>query len=244
MRKTGKSLLGVIGGLGPVATAYFMELVTVMTDAKVDQEHLPMLVYSAPSIPDRTRHILDNTQPSPLPEMLRIGNFLAQQGVQRIAIPCVTAHYFIRELEAGIPVPLLNGVRETVMHLKEQGITRVGIMATDGTVRSGIFRRELESCGMEAVEPSAQRQADVMHLIFDNIKASAPADMEKFHAVRQELQQNGAQAIILGCTELSLIKRDYPIGAGFVDAMEVLAQQAVLQCGMPLKAEFRSLISK
>lgn len=239
-----KPLLGVIGGLGPVATAYFMELVTVMTDAKVDQEHLPMLVYSAPSIPDRTRYILDNTQPSPLPEMLRIGNFLAQQGAQRIAVPCVTAHYFIRDLEAGIPVPLLNGVRETVMHLKEQGITRVGIMATDGTIRSGIFRRELESCGMEAIEPSKPRQADVMHLIFDNIKAAAPADMEKFHAVRQELQEKGAQAIILGCTELSLIKRDYAIGAGFVDAMEVLAQQAVLQCGMPLKAEFRSLISK
>ena len=239
-----KPFLGVIGGLGPVATAYFMELVTVMTDAKVDQEHLPMLVYSAPSIPDRTRYILDNTQPSPLPEMLRIGNFLAQQGAQRIAIPCVTAHYFIRDLEAGIPVPLLNGVRETVMHLKEQGITRVGIMATDGTIRSGIFRRELENCGMEAVEPSKLRQADVMHLIFDNIKAAAPADMEKFHAVRQELQEKGAQAIILGCTELSLIKRDYAIGAGFVDAMEVLAQQAVLQCGMPLKAEFRSLISK
>ena len=239
-----KPLLGVIGGLGPVATAYFMELVTLMTDAKVDQEHLPMLVYSAPSIPDRTRHILDNTQPSPLPEMLRIGNFLAQQGAQRIAIPCVTAHYFIRDLEAGIPVPLLNGVRETVMHLKEQGITRVGIMATDGTIRSGIFRRELESCGMEAIEPSKLRQADVMHLIFDNIKAAAPADMERFQAVRQELQGKGAQAIILGCTELSLIKRDYAIGAGFVDAMEVLAQQAVLQCGMPLKAEFRSLISK
>ena len=237
-------MLGVIGGLGPIATAYFMELVTVMTDARTDQEHLPMLICSLPSIPDRTRHILDNTQPSPLPEMLRIGNFLALQGVQRIAIPCVTAHYFIRELEAKIPVPLLNGVRETARHLKEHGITKAGIMATDGTVCSGIFHRELENCGIEAVVPSVQRQADVMSLIFDNIKAGIPADMEKFHAVRQELQEKGAQAIILGCTELSLIKRDYAIGAGFVDAMEVLAQQAVLQCGMPLKNEFYSLISK
>ena len=244
MMQSNNALLGVIGGLGPVATAYFMELVTVMTDARVDQEHLPMLVYSMPSIPDRTRHILDNTQPDPLPEMLRIGNFLAQQGAQRIAIPCVTAHYFIQKLEAGIPVPLLNGVRETAMHLKEQGITRVGIMATDGTIRSGIFRTELESCGLEAIEPSAARQADVMHLIFENVKAAVPADMERFHAVRQELQDRGAQAIILGCTELSLIKRDYAIGAGFVDAMEVLAQQAVLQCGMPLKKEFYSLITK
>lgn len=244
MMEKKKQMLGVIGGLGPVATAYFMELVTVMTDVKTDQEHLPMLICSVPSIPDRTRHILDNTQPSPLPEMLRIGNFLAQQDVQRIAIPCVTAHYFIQQLKAGIPVPLLNGVHETALHLKEQGVEKVGIMATDGTVRSGIFHRELENCGLQAIVPSQQRQADVMSLIFDNIKAGEPADMEKFHAVRKELQEKGAQAIILGCTELSLIKRDYAIGAGFVDAMEVLAQQAVLQCGMPLKKEFYSLISK
>lgn len=244
MTKPDKRLLGVIGGLGPIATAYFMELVTVMTDVATDQEHLEMLIFSAPSVPDRTRHILDNNQPSPLPDMLRIGNFLAQQGVERIAIPCITAHYFFRELESGIPVPVINGVREVALHLQNHGITKVGIMATDGTVRSGVFHRELEKCGIEAVVPTAPRQADVMSLIFDNIKANKPADMEKFAAVQQELKNNGAQAIILGCTELSLIKRDYAIGAGFLDAMEILAQQSVLQCGKPLKAEYCSLISK
>jgi aspartate racemase len=68
--------------------------------------------------------------------------------------------------------------------------------------------------------------------------------MDKFHAVRKQLQENGAQAIILGCTELSLIKRDYPIGGGFIDAMEVLAQQSVLRCGGKLKDEYRCLITK
>ena len=83
-----------------------------------------------------------------------------------------------------------------------------------------------------------------MHLIYDNIKANLPPDMERFHAVQQELQQQGAQAIILGCTELSLIKRDYPIGGGFIDAMEVLAQQSVILCGGKLKQEYNCLISK
>jgi len=215
-----------------------------MTDAATDQEHLEMLVYSAPSIPDRTRYILDNTSENPLPEMLRIGNVLVRQGAERIAIPCVTAHYFFKELEDGIGVPVINGVRETALHLKAHGITKAGIMATDGTVKSRVFHRELEDCGIEVVVPSAARQADVMSLIFDDIKAGKPADMEKFVGVAAQLQENGAQAIILGCTELSLIKRSHAIGAGFLDAMEILAQQAILQCGKPLKEQYLSLISK
>ena len=244
MRAQKEMMLGVIGGLGPMATAYFMELITDMTDAATDQEHLRMLIYSAPSIPDRTRYILDNTCENPLPEMLRIGNLLVQQGAQRIAIPCVTAHYFFEELESGIPVPVINGVRETALHLKNHGVTKVGIMATDGTIKSRVFHRELEKQGIEAVVPSSHRQADVMRLIFDDIKAGKPADMQRFANVAKELQENGAQAIILGCTELSLIKRSHTIGAGFLDAMEILAQQTVLQCGKPLKEKYRSLISK
>lgn len=244
MIKQDEKMLGVIGGLGPMATAYFMELVTDMTDAATDQEHLKMLIYSAPSIPDRTRYILDNTSENPLPEMLKIGNALAQQGAERIAIPCVTAHYFFEDLTSGIPVPVINGVRETALHLKDRGITRAGIMATDGTVKSRVFHRELEKQGIEAIVPSADRQADVMHLIFNEIKAGLPVDMEKFAGIARELRSNGAQAIILGCTELSLIKRDHPIGEGFLDAMEILAQQAILQCAKPLKEKYRNLISK
>ena len=244
MKKQNEKMLGVIGGLGPMATAYFMELVTDMTDAATDQEHIPMLIYSAPSIPDRTRYILDNTQENPLPEMLRIGNVLAQQGAERIAIPCVTAHYFFDELESGISVPLINGVMETALYLKAHGITKVGIMATDGTVKSRVFHRELEKQGMEAVVPSAERQADVMCLIFDQIKAGKPVNLIRFSKVAEELRSNGAQAIILGCTELSLVKRDYPIGAGYLDAMEVLAQTCVLRCGGKLKEEYQELISK
>lgn len=237
-------ILGVIGGLGPIATAHFMALVTEMTDAQLDQQHLNMIVYSVPSIPDRTAHILDNSRPSPLPHMLHIGRKLAQQGVSRIAIPCMTAHYFFDALEAGISVPLVHGVRETVRHLKENGITRAGIMATDGTLRAEIFRRELENQGLTPIVPGPEAQTDVMHLIFQNIKAGIPPHMDRFHRAAADLRSRGAEAIILGCTELSLIKRDYPIGPGFLDAMEVLAQQSVLQCGLPLKAQYRNLITQ
>lgn len=235
--------LGVIGGLGPIATAHFLELVINMTDAKCDQEHLDMIIYNTPSTPDRTAYILENTQPDPLPRMLSVGQALAQQGVSRIAIPCMTAHYFFSQLEAGISVPLINSVAETVRHLKENGIQKVGIMATDGTIRSGIFHRELEKQGLCPITPGEQVQKDVMHLIFNNVKSGTPAEMDRFFAAADALRHQGAQAIILGCTELSLIKRDYRIGPGFLDAMEVLAQQAVLTCGKPLKEAYRCLIT-
>jgi aspartate racemase len=164
--------------------------------------------------------------------------------VSCIAIPCITAHYFMAELEAGIPAPLIDGVAATALHLKENGIRKVGIMATDGTIQSGIFHRELQAQGLEPLIPGEAAQKDVMHLIFENVKAGKPAHMERFFAAAEDLRSQGAEAIILGCTELSLIKRDEHIGAGFIDAMEVLAQQSVLACGAPLKQEYLHLITK
>ena len=89
--------LGVIGGLGPLATAYFYELVTEFTEIEVEQEHLEMVLYSAPAIPDRTSYILDNSKPSPVPGIIRVGKELVNTGCEVIAIPCVTAHHFFDE---------------------------------------------------------------------------------------------------------------------------------------------------
>ena len=239
-----KITLGVIGGLGPIATAHFMELIIRMTEADTDQEHLDMIIYNRPSIPDRTGYILDPTRPSPLPEMIRVGNALSDQGAGLIAIPCMTAHYFHRELTRAIETPIVHAIHEVAAHLKKHGITRVGIMATDGTIRSGLFQRELVRHGIEPVIPGEMGQKCVMALIYDDIKANRPAEMDKFHFASSELREQGAQAIILGCTELSLVKRDYPIGAGYLDAMEVLAQVCVERCGGKLKEAYQELISK
>lgn len=244
MTNSNKKVLGVIGGLGPVATANFIELVATMTDAATDQEHLEMIVFNTPSIPDRTGYILDNTKPSPLGQMADIGTKLASLGADYIAIPCMTAHYFYEPLSQKVPVPIIHALEETVLHLRAHGIHRVGIMATDGTIASRIFHRVLEKHGMEPVTPDVSAQADMMHLIYRNIKAGLPPEMNRFDRVRDALIQDGAQAIILGCTELSLIKRDHPIGPGFINTLEVLAQQSVIRCGLKLKEEYTCLISK
>ena len=116
-------------------------------------------------------------------------------------------------------------------------------MATDGTIESGLFAKELEAAGITPVVPSADGQRAVMHLIYKNIKAGKEPDMEKFHFVRDELFSLGAKAIILGCTELSLIKRDHQVGGGFIDVMEVLARQSLVKCGKTVKTEFNNLIT-
>ena len=239
-----KITLGVIGGLGPIATAHFMELVIRMTEAATDQEHLDMILYNRPSIPDRTGYILDPTKPNPLPEMIRVGNALARQGAKLIAIPCMTAHYFHADLTRYIEAPIVHAIHETAAHLKKHGISRVGIMATDGTIRSRLFQQELEKHGITPLIPGEEGQKCVMSVIYDDIKANRPAGMDKFELASNDLKDQGAQAIILGCTELSLVKRDYPIGAGYLDAMEVLAQTCVKRCGGQLKEEYQELISK
>lgn len=235
--------LGVIGGLGPIATAYFFELVIKMTDANCDQEHLEILIYNCPSIPDRTSYILHKSEDSPIDKMVEIGKKLTREGVDYIGIPCITAHYFYEELQNGIGAPIIHMVKETVSYLRVHNVKTVGIMATDGTVQSKLFQSALEAEGMQVVVPKDKDQSYVMDLIYRNVKANRPVEMDKFYVVATQLRKAGAEVIILGCTELSLIKRDYTIGPGFIDTMEVLAMHAITRCGMPLKKEYRNLIS-
>lgn len=239
-----KKILGVLGGMGPAATAYFMDLVVRMTDADTDQAHLDIMVCHIPSIPDRTGYILDNSRENPLPAMIDNGKKLSALGAGQIAIPCITAHYFFDSLCDQIPSPIINGVEETVQYLKRRGYTRVGVMATSGTVRAGVFQQALERSGMEILLPTEDRQQDVMDLIYKDIKSGKPGDMVRFGRVTQQLRQQGAEVIVLGCTELSIIKRDAPIGAGFIDVLEVLAKKAIEYCGGSVREEFDELISQ
>lgn len=233
--------LGVIGGLGPLATAYFYELITKMTDAVKDQDHIEILIHSKPSIPDRTAYILDNTKGSPLLPMIDIGRELASMGVDHISIPCITAHSFYNELSRGIPVPIIHGIRETVEILKNNGVRRAGIMATDGTIHSCLFQHELEEVGITPVVPIKLFQDYIMELIYNCVKSNKPVNMVRFSEASAHLKDNGAEAIILGCTELSLIKRDYQIDPGYLDVMEVLAGASILKSQGKLRRDIKLL---
>lgn len=128
--------------------------------------------------------------------------------------------------------------------MKKKGIKRAGIAATDGTISTNLFQKELEAEGIDYVLPSDINQKYIMDLIYKNIKAGLPPELAKFKSVSEELRENGAEVIILGCTELSLIKRDYEIGGGYLDAMEVLARSSILSCHGSLKKEYEDLITR
>lgn len=226
-----------------MATAFFMQMVIEMTEANTDQEHIEMVIYNCPSIPDRTSYILGQSEEDPGRPMAAIGKKLAANGAEVIAIPCVTANYFYKELSGGIPVPVINLIEETVQYLEEQKINVVGLMATDGTVKSSLFQEALQARGIKVVLPGEESQKDVMHLIYRNVKATKPVEMDRFERVSAELKENGSQVILLGCTELSMIRRDEQIGSGYLDVMQVLAKCSVERCGN-LKKEYQYLITK
>lgn len=235
--------LGIIGGLGPMATAYLLQLVVEMTDAKTDQEHLDVIVFDRPSVPDRTAHILDSKKPSPLPSMQATAQTLERLGAKVLCAPCVTSHFFYRELAASVSVPFLHMVKETAKELDAEGRKKVGILATTGTVHTGLFQNALEERNLAFAVPEASGQQLVMSLIYDEIKAGLPPDPEKFQRISQELYGKGCDSIILGCTELSLIKKSTALGHGYLDALEVLAKRCVTACEGPMKSQYLHLIT-
>lgn len=227
-----------------MATAVFMKMVVEMTKASCDQEHIESVIYNCPGIPDRTGYILGKTRENPVPEMVRIGRKLAAEGADWIAVPCITANCFYRELSEGVkPARVIPAVEETGRYLKAHGIASVGILATTGTVESGLFQRTLEKFGCEVLLPPPDEQENVMHVIYKNVKANRAVERERLFSAAGKLRKAGAQVVILGCTELSVENDGNPLGGGYLDAMRVLAKCAVERCGR-LKDEYAELITK
>lgn len=237
-----RKTLGIIGGLGPMATAYFLELLTKMSQAATDQEHMEILLHSKPSIPDRTSYILGKSMENPLPDMAETGRELVRMGAEEIAIPCITAHFFHNELEKQIGVPVVHAIRETAAYLKERGVRTAGILATDGTVASGLFQKEFSQYGIVALMPSDEGQAMIMDIIYHQVKMGKKGNPAQLEVVAESLRQQGAEVVLLGCTELSLLKRDFALSAGYLDVMEVLARKAVKDCGV-FRKEYEELIT-
>ena len=224
-----------------MASVSFMKRIIDMTVADCDQEHIHMVVEHCPSIPDRTAYILDHTKADPAPAIIEACRILEGAGVDEIAIPCVTAHFFRDRIARDVNIPVLDGVLLCADYLREKGIKRVGIMATDGTVRSGIFTDVLADHGIESVLPAQKEQRYVMDLIYNDVKSGRPVEQDKFGAVAVGLREEGAEVILLGCTELSVIADKWLPDGRFLDVLSVLARACVTDFGK-LKDEYRELL--
>lgn len=223
--------LGILGGLGPMATVYFYDMLVRHTKATCDQDHLDVIISSRASTPDRTSYILGQSTENPFDIMARDAQRLVTFGADVLAIPCNTAHYFYDRLNETISVPILNMVEETVLEAKARGCCRVGILATSGTVQTGTYSRMCERHGLEFVCPDEAHQQDLMNVIYGDIKQGKRPDMARFFAVADSLKRQGCTRMILGCTELSIIKKDEQLDAFYIDSMSVLAKNAITTFG-------------
>lgn len=247
-----KKTIGVIGGLGPEASVYLTELITNMVDAKRDQNHPRFIHYSIPDTPDRTAYILGDHSPDkekddPFPYLLEAAKTLERAGADFLVIPCVTAQYFYERLREHVGISILPLCADVAGSVERRGIKRVAVFATDGTNECGILAKSFEDKGIEVIMPDASSQAAVMSLIYDNVKTGDINTKDGCLRAVHELDRltgrmldEGAEVVILGCTELSLIhRRAYVIGSEYmdryVDILEILAGCAVRMSGAPVK---------
>ena len=223
-----KKIIGILGGMGPAATADMFQKFIQLTPASCDQEHIPLLISSIPDIPDRSTALLKGG-PSPLPAMQDYVNRLISAGAKCIVIACNTAHYWHKDLQASSSVPILSMIETTADAALQSGLKKIGILATNATLATGLYKQEIENRGLVYIEPSPEDQTLVMESIY-TLKAG---NFDKAHEMMVKQKDNlftqGAEAIILGCTEVPIIlsKEASAEPERYLDATLLLVKRAI-----------------
>jgi aspartate racemase len=229
-------LAGIAGGMGPLATIELMRLVVEETPATCDQEHIPLLVYSNPQIPDRTKAILGEG-PSPVKALVESAQLLERAGATFLAFPCNTAHYFLPEVEVRVSVPIIDMIEETAIEVEKAGISNIGILATDGTIKTGIYQKALKRRGIEAEIPCEKGQLAVMEAIY---AVKAGYDLKEAARILEPVliyMSERVDAVIAGCTELPMLLRGPTHGLVVIDTLRVLARRIVERALRPEDTE-------
>ena len=226
-----KKTLGIIGGMGPLATVDLFQKIISLTSAETDHDHIHIIVDCNTNIPDRTQAILHGGE-NPLREIAGSARRLIQAGAQILMMACNTAHHFYKEVTQDVDIPILNMLQETAIAVQKRGITRVGLLATDATIQMRLYHEPLAEQGIDILLPSSNGQQQVMDLIYKGIKAgNFSIDIQPFLQELQRMQQKGAQAFILGCTELPVAFERFLIPFVTIDPTEILARTAILAAG-------------
>jgi aspartate racemase len=228
-----EKIIGILGGMGPEATIDLFTKIVKETKVKKDQDHLRILIDNNPKIPDRTLAI-QKKGPSPLIQLIRSATVLEKAGADFIIIPCVTAHYYYESLQKRIKIPILNIIEETLEYLqaKLKGIRKIGLIATTGTIQTGLFQKAFSHHVIELILPAPKFQKKwVMEAIYGKkgIKVIGPSEDSKCLILQasKSLIKQGAQAILAGCTEIPLVLKEGDLSVPVIDPISILSDAAV-----------------
>jgi aspartate racemase len=235
-----QKVIGILGGMGPEATVDCFAKIIKNTPAQRDQEHLRVIIDSNPKVPDRTAAIFGHGD-SPTPVMVQGCRVLENAGADLIIIPCVSAHFFLEEVQGQISLPILSmfdAVAECIGK-DHPYIRTVGLLATTGTIKGGRFQQRLSASGIETIVPDDAPQGRIMKCIYDIKNAQTPrsraAITDDLTEVANGLLSRGtrnAQAIIAGCTEIPLALSQEDLPVPYFDSLLILARTAIQRAGL------------
>ena len=231
-----RKTLGIIGGMGPMATAdIFMKIIS-LTDASNDAEHIHIIIDDYPQIPDRTEAIRDGNK-TPVLYIQDSIKRLEKAGADVLIMPCCTAHYFYNELSRKCSVALINMVAITAKVLNDRNIKRAGLLATNGTIESNVFEKEFLKYNINLIKPSEKGQKAIMNVIYDQIKSGKSICLDGILEEMEQMQKKGIEVFILGCTELPLAFANISCKYMLVDPTDILAIEAIKSVGYRVKKQ-------
>lgn len=222
-----KKTIGIIGGMGPLATIDLYRKIIEVTPAHSDNDHIHVVIDSNTLIPDRTAYILGEGK-DPAVEIIRSAISLENMGADFLIMACNTAHFYYDRITPFVKIPILNMIEETTKEINNMEIKNVGLLATDGVLTSKVYECKLKEHKINVIKPSEEGQKVVMDLIYKGIKASNYSlDISKFQRVIEKLYEAGAETLILGCTELPIAFERFKLKGNTIDPTKILARSAV-----------------
>ena len=225
-----RKTVGILGGMGPEATVDLMRRVIAGTPAQDDADHIRMLVDSNPRVPSRIEALIEGTGESPVPCLVEMAMGLAAQGADFLVIPCNTAHHYHAEIAAAVDVPVLNMIEMTTRDAGSTcpDLTRAGLLASSALPRIRLYEPWFERLGVGVLYPGSGVQRELMALI-RAVKAGrfAPRQVAACDRAAEDLHAQGAQCLVVACTELSVVAERLSTDLPVLDAADVLARAVI-----------------
>ena len=221
MRKN--KIIGILGGMGPLATVNFYEVLIGMTKVEKDQNHPRVIIDSNPGVPDRTKAILEKG-PSPAPVIIDMAKNLQSAGADFLAMPCVTAHHFFDEIQKAVGIPIIHMIQETAkVYEANFSDKKAGLLATSGTITAKIFQSAFPA-GSTIIPDDETQTHLVMKAIYGVKGGNVDAAKKMIIEAAEKLIQQGAELLIAGCTEVPIILKPEDIPTPLLDPIHVLAK--------------------